>query len=110
MTPVVFEDDDRADARVVRHDHAETGDGDVEILVAVEIDGQHVRRPGNFRELEQCVRSIMLRGTYRPASAVESDARQAIAGAVLSGTFSADDLLLATGSADGTVKLWDLAK
>ncbi len=57
------------------------------------IDRDH-RWPGNFRELEQCVRSVMLRGSYEPASmATNSDARERIAGGMLSGSFSADDLL-----------------
>jgi len=45
--------------------------------------------PGNFRELEQCVRSVMLRGTYRPASVSTHDLAQA----VLSGDLTADELL-----------------
>jgi DNA-binding NtrC family response regulator len=49
--------------------------------------------PGNFRELEQCVRSVMLRGTYEPHGAAPRDARQRIAHAVVSGHFTADDLL-----------------
>jgi transcriptional regulator with PAS, ATPase and Fis domain len=55
--------------------------------------GRDYRWPGNFRELEQCVRSVMLRGAYVPASAAHSDARRRIADAVLSGNLSADDLL-----------------
>ncbi len=49
--------------------------------------------PGNFRELEQCVRSVMLRGSYRPASVASSDLRAHLASAVLAGDLTADDLL-----------------
>ena len=66
-----------------------------EVVRAIEgSPGRDYRWPGNFRELEQCVRSVMLRGSYTPAAnAANSDARQRIAGAILSGTFTADDLL-----------------
>jgi DNA-binding NtrC family response regulator len=56
------------------------------------IDPAH-RWPGNFRELEQCVRSVMLRGSYHPAGMVASDPHQRIATGMLSGMMSADDLL-----------------
>ncbi|HEX2834005.1 MAG TPA: sigma 54-interacting transcriptional regulator [Thermoanaerobaculia bacterium] len=49
--------------------------------------------PGNFRELEQCVRSVMLRGSYRPAAIGSGDARLDVANAVLSGELTADELL-----------------
>lgn len=63
-----------------------------EVVRAIERSpGRDYRWPGNFRELEQCVRSVMLRGTYEPAPP-SHDARQRIAGAVLSGTLSADEL------------------
>ena len=56
--------------------------------------GLDYRWPGNFRELEQCVRSVMMRGSYEPATvAAVSDARQRIADGVVSGAFTADDLL-----------------
>jgi DNA-binding NtrC family response regulator len=65
-----------------------------EVLRAIAVSpGPSYRWPGNFRELEQCVRSVMLRGQYRPAAAVPSDARQRITRGILSGTFNADDLL-----------------
>ncbi|HKR98292.1 MAG TPA: sigma 54-interacting transcriptional regulator, partial [Candidatus Dormibacteraeota bacterium] len=65
-----------------------------EVVAAIERSpGLHYRWPGNFRELEQCVRSVMLRGVYEPAGAEGSDARQRIAAGVVTGVFSADDLL-----------------
>ncbi len=79
-------------ARLAGEEEAETLTA--EALRAIESSpGRDYRWPGNFRELEQCVRSVMLRGEYRPASAIHSDARQAIVVGVLSGAFSADDLL-----------------
>jgi len=50
--------------------------------------------PGNIRELEQCVRNVMIRREYHPARAVVSGAAAgALAGAIESGTLSADELL-----------------
>ena len=66
----------------------------IEVLSAIDDSpGLDYRWPGNFRELEQCVRSVMLRGSYRPASVEHADARQRIANNIVSGTFNADDLL-----------------
>jgi DNA-binding NtrC family response regulator len=66
-----------------------------EVVKAIERSpGPGYRWPGNFRELEQCVRSVMLRGSYEPSSsATASDARQRIADSVVAGAFTADDLL-----------------
>jgi DNA-binding NtrC family response regulator/YHS domain-containing protein len=65
-----------------------------QVVRAIEVfPGFDYAWPGNFRELEQCVRSVMLRGTYRPASIGSGDARQDVANAVLSGDLTADDLL-----------------
>jgi DNA-binding NtrC family response regulator len=66
-----------------------------QVLQAIERSpGRAYRWPGNFRELEQCVRSVMLRGEYRPAAAPASgDPRRRIADQIVAGAFTADDLL-----------------
>lgn len=49
---------------------------------------------GNFRELEQCVRNVMIRQTYEPVQtrAACDDPRQELAAAVVDGTLTADEL------------------
>jgi DNA-binding NtrC family response regulator len=66
-----------------------------EVCEAIEKSpGRGYAWPGNFRELEQCVRSVLVRGEYRPAAASRAgDARQRIANSVVEGHFTADDLL-----------------
>lgn len=80
-------------ARVAGEEEAEALTSEVMRAIAVS-PGPAYRWPGNFRELEQCVRSVMLRGTYEPAVVgAHSDARHRIAHNIVSGHFTADDLL-----------------
>jgi len=79
-------------ARVAGQDEAEPLAD--EVMCAIEVSpGLDYRWPGNFRELEQCVRSVMLRGSYHSSAPSTGDARQRIAHGILSGNFTADDLL-----------------
>jgi transcriptional regulator with AAA-type ATPase domain len=75
-------------ARLAGEDEAEALAG--EVLRA--IDPSH-SWPGNFRELEQCVRSVMLRGSYVPAAVPPAALAARVVSGILAATFTADDLL-----------------
>lgn len=49
--------------------------------------------PGNFRELEQCVRNITVHGDYQPENLEKPAAGEGIAGAWSRGEFTAEELL-----------------
>jgi transcriptional regulator with PAS, ATPase and Fis domain len=76
---------------------AEADDLAREVVAWIE---QHVGRdyawPGNVRELEQCLRNVLIRKVYRhqsPAQSVGADRHDELAGAMLSGELTADELL-----------------
>lgn len=49
--------------------------------------------PGNFRELEQCVRNLVLRGDYRPAGPLAAGEAEDWSALIASGALTAEDLL-----------------
>lgn len=49
--------------------------------------------PGNFRELQQCARSVLIRGAYRPAATAKSKAHADLSSAVAGNQLTADQLL-----------------
>ena len=46
-----------------------------------------------MRELEQCVRSVLVRREYRPPSAVSPSRRRAVLDEMAAGTLTADELV-----------------
>jgi len=67
-----------------------------EVMGCIERDlGLDYTWPGNIRELEQCVRNVLVRRSYRPAGLLSraASARDQLARDVQEGALSADDLL-----------------
>jgi transcriptional regulator with AAA-type ATPase domain len=78
--------------RIAGEEEAEALAAETERWIDIHL-GAGYRWPGNFRELEQCVRNVMIRGEYRPPAAGSPSARQRVADEVLAGALSAEELL-----------------
>ncbi len=79
-------------ARRVAGDEAETLTDEVEAWIRTHL-GRDYHWPGNIRELEQCVRGVLIRKEYRPAEHHSLSTREDFATAVTSGSLTADELL-----------------
>jgi transcriptional regulator with AAA-type ATPase domain len=77
-------------ARRVAGEEAESLAGEVEAWIEGHL-GPDYAWPGNFRELEQCVRNVMVRGAYRPA--VSRVGEDDLVEDVRAGRVSAEELL-----------------
>ena len=76
-------------ARRIAGDEAEALADETETWIRREL-GESYAWPGNYRELEQCVRNVLIRGEYRPRQAVASGGLWEQASA---GNLTADELL-----------------
>jgi transcriptional regulator with AAA-type ATPase domain len=55
--------------------------------------GENYEWPGNYRELEQCVRNVLIRRNYRPAQVGAGDGADELARELRAGRLTADELL-----------------
>ncbi|MBE9504391.1 MAG: sigma-54-dependent Fis family transcriptional regulator [Proteobacteria bacterium] len=55
--------------------------------------GREYSWPGNIRELEQCIRNIMIRNEYHPPEVQDKGARQVLGGEIMSGSLTAEEVL-----------------
>ncbi len=79
----------------VAGDEAEALAREVEAWIEKHL-GRDYRWPGNFRELEQCVRNVLVRGAYHPAAAPaghDACGFDALSESVRAGQLTADELL-----------------
>ncbi len=79
-------------ARRVVGEDAEEFAAEVEAWIVQNL-GRDYPWPGNIRELEQCVRNVLIRKEYRPPRPRSRPAREAFARAASAGALTADELM-----------------
>ncbi len=78
--------------RLVNADQVEALTVEVVHVVETKLGGRYCW-PGNFRELEQCVRSVLVRGRYDPLAIKPRAPAEALATDLAAGRLTADELL-----------------
>ncbi len=78
--------------RITGEEEAEQLADEVDSWVASHL-GRNYPWPGNFRELEQCVRNVLIRHEYHPQAISSSDPGTQLVDAINAGKLTADDLL-----------------
>jgi len=79
-------------ARRVAGDEAEALAQEVETWIIQHL-GRDYPWPGNIRELEQCVRNVLVRQEYRPSQPRPLSSHEEFSRAFTNGTLTADELL-----------------
>jgi transcriptional regulator with GAF, ATPase, and Fis domain len=79
-------------AQQIAPEEAEPIANEVVGWITTHLDSDYVW-PGNFRELEQCVKNVLVRGEYTPASHARQETREALTKALLEGTLTADEAI-----------------
>ncbi len=78
--------------RLVNAEQAESLTAEVVHFAETKL-GQAYRWPGNFRELEQCVRNVLVRGRYEPVDVKPRAPAELLLADLLAGRMTADELL-----------------